>query len=163
MFVFSPSYSRFLSFRPLSCSPPHSLSFAFRLFHRNPLFLIRVPRFHPRSIFLSMNFLSSLSLLSLPFSLLLPLFLCISLSSIPKSSRDLSLLFSFLSGLLSLFSAFLSRSHLVYLSILHPPWSIVNLFFLPQSPAIYSLLSHTLSLLPLSIPLFSHSLSIYFP
>ena len=61
-----------------------------------------------------------LSTLSLILSITSPLIVHLSLSSIPKSS------------------------HLVYLSILYPPRSIVNLFFLPQSPAIYSLLSHTL-------------------
>ena len=69
-----------------------------------PLFLPPNPL--SQSIFLSPH----LSLISLPFSLLLPLFLCISLSSIPKSSQDLSLLFSFLSKLLSLFSTFFCRS-----------------------------------------------------
>ena len=53
-----------------------------------------------------------ISLYSLYYSLFYSPSSCasLSLSSIPKSSRDLSLLFAFLSGLLSLFSTFFSRS-----------------------------------------------------
>ena len=69
------------------------------------------------------------------------------------------LLFSFLSRLFSLFSTFLSSSHLIYLSILYFPRSIVNIFSFHFNLPLFTLSPHThsrfcpfySSILPLSL------------
>ena len=82
------------------------------------------------------------------------------LSIIPLST--LSLILSFTSPLLvhlSLFSISKS-SHLVYLSILYLPWSIVNLCFYLSLP-LFTLFSHTLSHLCPFLFLYFLTLSLY--
>ena len=67
--------------------------------------------------------------------------------------------FSFLSGIFSIFSTFLSSSHLIYLSILYSPQSIVNIFSFYLNLPLFTLFPRTrsrfcpfcLSILPLSL------------
>ena len=88
-------------------------------------------------IFLSFNLSQSLLPSSLLIPILSPTFVLLPLyflsrnlaySSLTINNPQSSLLFSFLSGLLSLFSTFLSSSHLIYLAILYFPRSIINIF-----------------------------------
>ena len=88
-------------------------------------------------------------------------------SPLTVNSSQPRLLFSFLSGLFSLFSTFVSSFHLIYVSILYSPReNSQSLLFLPQSPATYSPASYTRShfcpsyssILPLSIYLLYKSL-----